>query len=106
MFPSWRSLLNWKPIKMEGLRRAADGIQPAVIIDLTTLDDMQPVIKHLADRNNGVYVCPVCIESPEEPVTTMCGHIFCKECLIAALVPFQNCPMCKKNVSSFVRLYI
>jgi len=35
MFHSLRSLVGGKPIKREGTRRAADGIEPDAIVDLT-----------------------------------------------------------------------
>jgi hypothetical protein len=55
--------------------------------------------------------CPVCMESVRgrEPVSTICGHIFCKGCIEAA---FRNagrkCPMCRKNLparNSFIKLH-
>ncbi|XP_050741072.1 uncharacterized protein LOC127010691 [Drosophila biarmipes] len=105
MFPSWQSLLSCKPIKMESQRRAADGIQPDAIIDLTMQERIGHVPKRLSDGNNGLYLCPICIDPPEQPVATMCGHVFCRGCLIPALLPLRSCPMCKESVSRFIRLY-
>ncbi|XP_039501783.1 E3 ubiquitin-protein ligase RNF125 [Drosophila santomea] len=106
MLPSWQSLLRWKPLKTEGLRRAADGIKPLETIDLTASpDDERPVIGPLHDSNNGLYSCPICMSPLEQPVATMCGHVFCKKCLTGALIPFHNCPMCKKDVQNFIRIY-
>ncbi|XP_043645464.1 E3 ubiquitin-protein ligase RMA1 [Drosophila teissieri] len=105
MLPSWQSLLRWKPLKVEGLRRAADGIQPLETIDLTTIDEKVPVMMPLPDGNNALYSCPICMSPLEQPVTTMCGHIFCKQCLTTALNPFRNCPICKKSVTNFIRIY-
>ncbi|XP_016970544.1 E3 ubiquitin-protein ligase COP1 [Drosophila rhopaloa] len=104
MLPSWRSLLSWKPIKMEGRRRAADGLKPVEIIDLTDME-VRAEITNLIDGNGKVYKCPICMESPEEQVATMCGHVFCKSCLSTALSPCEVCPLCKKIVSGFIRIY-
>lgn len=45
MFPSWHSLLHWKPLKMEGLRRAGDGMKTLETVDLTTDDEERPVLR-------------------------------------------------------------
>jgi Ring finger domain len=44
--------------------------------------------------------CPICFDSvvSKNPVSTKCGHIFCKSCLNAALASNRTCPMCKKKV--------
>ncbi|XP_016945890.4 uncharacterized protein [Drosophila suzukii] len=100
------SLLTWKPIKMKFPRRAADEVQPDAIIDLTHLDEIQPVPRRLADRNYEPYLCPICIEPPEGPVATLCGHIFCMRCLIPAMRLHRICPMCKQIVSEIIRLHL
>lgn len=33
-----------------------------------------------------------------EPVTTPCGHTFCKECLERCLDHRPNCPLCKQSL--------
>lgn len=55
--------------------------------------------------------CPICLESVKErdPVTTMCGHIFCKLCLRASMQTNKTCPMCKKKLpakSPFIPIFI
>ncbi|XP_033173029.1 E3 ubiquitin-protein ligase RNF125 [Drosophila mauritiana] len=105
MFPSWLSLLHWKPLKMEGLRRAGDGIMPLDTIDLTTTDEERPVVRLLSDSNNGYYLCPICKSLLDQPVTTTCGHIFCKECLTTALDQLHYCPLCNMFVLDFFRIY-
>ena len=47
--------------------------------------------------------CPICLESVRDhfPVSTYCGHIFCKACLCKALVSVKKCPMCKKSLTKF-----
>lgn len=42
--------------------------------------------------------CPVCFFIMKEPITTSCGHSFCKGCIAAA----ERCPLCnevQKNIS-------
>lgn len=45
--------------------------------------------------------CPICLENVRNniPVSTNCGHIFCKECLRQALQSVKKCPMCKKSLT-------
>lgn len=45
--------------------------------------------------------CPICLENVRNhsPVSTTCGHIFCKECLRQALQSVKKCPMCKKSLT-------
>lgn len=57
------------------------------------------------------YSCPICLESVKnrEPVSTMCGHVFCKACIRAALQQAKKCPMCKKNLNAknpFIQIFI
>lgn len=40
--------------------------------------------------------CPVCMNLVVEPVTTVCGHTFCKMCLVQSVKFHQrNCPSCR-----------
>lgn len=45
--------------------------------------------------------CPICLESvvDRNPVSTNCGHVFCRKCLEAALKQLKKCPMCKKGLT-------
>ncbi|CAK9867063.1 unnamed protein product [Sphagnum jensenii] len=42
-------------------------------------------------------VCPICQDIPEEPVATVCAHVFCKQCLVSQIdtgeseCQFDNC---------------
>lgn len=42
--------------------------------------------------------CPICLDgvSGKNPVSTVCGHIYCERCLTNALLNEKKCPMCKK----------
>lgn len=41
------------------------------------------------------YECPLCMRMLWVPVTTPCGHTFCKTCLDRVLDHNTSCPMCK-----------
>lgn len=47
--------------------------------------------------------CHICYEESSEPVTTVCGHIFCWSCIykwISAKPTNNYCPMCKNVVTA------
>lgn len=46
--------------------------------------------------------CPICLDTlvNRQPVSTICGHLFCKNCITQALVNAKKCPMCKKALSA------
>ena len=46
--------------------------------------------------------CPICLESiiGRQPVSTICGHLFCKNCIQLALKSVKKCPMCKRTLKA------
>eukprot|EP01112_Ceratiomyxa_fruticulosa_P003011 TRINITY_DN13419_c0_g1_i1.p1 TRINITY_DN13419_c0_g1~~TRINITY_DN13419_c0_g1_i1.p1 ORF type:complete len:526 (-),score=62.68 TRINITY_DN13419_c0_g1_i1:69-1646(-) len=51
-------------------------------------------IKNLVDDLD----CVLCMKLLYEPVTTSCGHSFCRLCLIRALDHSTNCPLCRTEL--------
>ncbi|XP_029021132.1 LON peptidase N-terminal domain and RING finger protein 1 [Betta splendens] len=49
------------------------------------------------------FECPLCIRLFFEPVTTPCGHTFCKNCLERSLDHNLRCPLCKQPLHEFFR---
>ncbi|NWY75106.1 LONF1 protein, partial [Erithacus rubecula] len=47
--------------------------------------------------------CSLCIRMFLEPVTTPCGHTFCKECLERCLDHRPNCPLCKHSLREYLK---
>lgn len=43
--------------------------------------------------------CVICLDKPENPVLTECGHLYCKECISMALKVNKKCPMCKHVIT-------
>ncbi|KAJ0049738.1 hypothetical protein NL108_000596 [Boleophthalmus pectinirostris] len=47
------------------------------------------------------FVCSICLEVFTDPVTTPCGHSFCRACITQHWDSYRyNCPLCKQNFSS------
>jgi len=42
------------------------------------------------------FACPICIEILNCPITTVCGHNYCKSCVNISIT---TCPICKKEVN-------
>ena len=43
--------------------------------------------------------CAICHELLLQPVTTVCGHTFCRNCLVRALDYREECPACRAHVA-------
>ncbi|XP_017287537.1 E3 ubiquitin-protein ligase TRIM39 isoform X3 [Kryptolebias marmoratus] len=43
--------------------------------------------------------CSICMETFTDPVTTPCGHSFCKKCLDISMFMNSMCPLCKKYLN-------
>mgnify|MGYP003297681957 CR=1 FL=1 len=44
------------------------------------------------------YECLICMDLLIEPITTLCGHTFCRFCLTEYLKNNKNCPLCRKAI--------
>ncbi|XP_076001631.1 LON peptidase N-terminal domain and RING finger protein 1 isoform X2 [Genypterus blacodes] len=46
--------------------------------------------------------CSLCMRLLYEPVTTPCGHTFCKNCLERCLDHTPQCPLCKESLKEYL----
>lgn len=52
-------------------------------------------------ENYKTTACPICIDTPKNPVTTnCCKNIFCFECMTRSLERKCTCPMCRSNINN------
>ncbi|KAM6923480.1 LON peptidase N-terminal domain and RING finger protein 1 [Xenentodon cancila] len=49
------------------------------------------------------FECPLCIRLFFEPVTTPCGHTFCKNCIERSLDHNLRCPLCKQPLQEYLK---
>ncbi|KAI5662585.1 hypothetical protein M9H77_21908 [Catharanthus roseus] len=96
--------------------------QPAVTFEL----DEDNSVKHKAnslssqgvasENLNGCFDCNICLDSAQDPVVTLCGHLYCWPCIykwleVQSSSPDSDeqtkCPVCKAYISnsSLVPLY-
>jgi len=53
----------------------------------------------VASSSEQPFDCSICFEVPlEDPVVTMCGHLFCWSCLHRWMAQHATCPVCKSLV--------
>lgn len=68
------------------------------------------------ENSSGCFDCNICLESANDPVVTLCGHLYCRPCIykwlnVQSSSPEPgaqpNCPVCKAIISksSLVPLY-
>ncbi|MCO5563756.1 hypothetical protein L7F22_017403 [Adiantum nelumboides] len=71
------------------------------------LDAISPKYKgqHMSSNDSSAashnFDCSICLEESQEPVVTMCGHLFCWSCLhqwITIHSVLEECPVCKTCV--------
>lgn len=43
--------------------------------------------------------CAICMESPDTPCKTECGHLFCEHCLVSACCVSSTCPLCRAQIT-------
>lgn len=63
---------------------------------------------HSREKTLGVltvsdFECPLCIRLFYEPVTTPCGHTFCKNCIERSLDHNLRCPLCKQPLQEYFK---
>ena len=45
------------------------------------------------------FVCSICLDLMFQPVTTKCGHTFCRACLKKALGVKRECTICRDPIA-------
>ncbi|XP_028833572.1 LON peptidase N-terminal domain and RING finger protein 1 [Denticeps clupeoides] len=58
------------------------------------------VPKELVDASD--FECSLCMRLFYKPVTTPCGHTFCKNCLERCLDHTPQCPLCKESLKEYL----
>ncbi|KAK5017903.1 hypothetical protein LTR60_001728, partial [Cryomyces antarcticus] len=59
----------------------------------------EDVLQRLRDKTHKELECHVCYHLMLDPVTTFCGHTFCRKCLARVLDHSLYCPVCRRGLS-------
>ncbi|KAI9208251.1 uncharacterized protein BJ171DRAFT_237031 [Polychytrium aggregatum] len=76
-----------------------------------SLSTTAPVIRTPSPENPAVFKCSVCLEKASETTnlcSTVCGHIFCEDCIRGASMRQKSCPICRKKLgkNGYHRLFL
>ncbi|XP_043642418.1 LON peptidase N-terminal domain and RING finger protein 3 [Drosophila teissieri] len=78
--------------------------------DSDSSEDVPPNKRMRSDSGDSYvpYNCPVCLEDvrEREPVSTNCGHVFCKDCIERAVATGRMCPLCGLDEPEFHRIFL
>jgi SNF2 family DNA or RNA helicase len=59
------------------------------------------ILKNIHDKiDSKEDNCIICLDEFTEPVITVCGHVYCKECINRCFQQNKQCPTCKKDLRS------
>ncbi|KAF8784977.1 LON peptidase N-terminal domain and RING finger protein 3-like [Argiope bruennichi] len=89
-----------KQLKIDSLHDMLDDFYNEV--EYISEDDFVKDQIDLACLDKQDFECALCIRILWEPVSTTCGHTFCRVCLNRSLDHQTNCPLCKASLSSFL----
>ena len=84
-----------KSVKIEKPRKRVIPAPPKVPVE-------EPPISDASKK------CPVCFDALRKPSVTLCGHVFCTQCILAVVRSTKQCPICRKKLSArgFHPLYL
>jgi Lon protease-like protein len=60
-------------------------------LDAATLDGLREAVRNESE-------CQVCYQTMLDPLTTACGHTFCRRCLARAMDHSNACPLCRRRL--------
>uniref|UniRef100_A0A672FN69 LON peptidase N-terminal domain and ring finger 1, like n=1 Tax=Salarias fasciatus TaxID=181472 RepID=A0A672FN69_SALFA len=82
---------------------SVSDIEPCVVDNGSSKHKKQGMLyvpEHQLDPND--LECSLCMRLFYEPVTTPCGHTFCKNCLERCLDHTPQCPLCKESLKEYL----
>jgi len=75
-----------------------DGRDPDLCLeDIGSFE--QDVLKQVQSATRGEMDCQVCYALYYDPLTTACGHTFCRNCLHRILDHSRYCPICRRQLT-------
>ncbi|KAI5619904.1 E3 ubiquitin-protein ligase TRIM39 [Silurus asotus] len=109
---------NWTEISIntdlsgDTVRTSLSQLQQSLNEKLTKIlnDKLKEAVAHDSSSllSEEQLLCPICLDVFTDPVTTSCGHNFCKSCLTQCWEKSQDgyCPLCKEKITKKPELKI
>lgn len=44
--------------------------------------------------------CPICFDTLQNPSVTLCGHVYCTDCIATVARSTKQCPICRKKLTN------
>eukprot|EP00002_Diphylleia_rotans_P005115 TRINITY_DN1415_c0_g1_i2.p1 TRINITY_DN1415_c0_g1~~TRINITY_DN1415_c0_g1_i2.p1 ORF type:complete len:821 (-),score=155.97 TRINITY_DN1415_c0_g1_i2:424-2886(-) len=70
--------------------------------DLLTPCSVDEISQHVREQILEELNCVLCMELIWQPVTTSCGHTFCRSCLSRTLDHRNSCPQCRSDLQHYI----
>ncbi|ERL84068.1 BRCA1-associated protein-like isoform X3 [Dendroctonus ponderosae] len=96
---------------LDDLKKNANAILNDVTSYAEVLQPKEPEAKKPDTPVKEVPTCPICLENlggSRQAMATLCGHIFCRQCLNQVMKTTKKCPSCrvKLNKAKYHAIYI
>lgn len=88
-------------IENENIQNMINRIDKQFIKIFGDNDDIMK--KYLNNSSLNISSCKICYTNKVNFCLNPCGHLFCNECL--DLLPNNECPTCRKNIISKIKIY-
>ncbi|EFA03049.2 uncharacterized protein LOC103314631 [Tribolium castaneum] len=91
-----KSLEEYRKETEEMLKKAS-----SLLDEFKTGRKPEPEVQKVESPKVTVGSCPICLEALSErpAAVTVCGHIFCKECITQTAKAMKKCPTCRKAIT-------
>jgi len=98
------------PIEIEDVENVSEDSKLGSTLQKQRADQIlsQQEIPNGKSLRLGEITCVICMDNPTDLTATSCGHVFCHECLMQAIIASENrgpdsrkgqCPVCRKSQS-------
>lgn len=110
--PRLQGALSGEPTKRKERERGEESGEQRISKHFKTEDTHQEELVGSTNLSHVVlkdllspadFECSLCVRMFFEPVTTPCGHTFCKECLERCLDHRPCCPLCKQSLREYLK---
>jgi E3 ubiquitin-protein ligase SHPRH len=89
------------PPQAEFIRCIEDEMRKAVrISDLLSKGRYLAHLKTEQSASGGQRICVICRGTFEQGILTVCGHVYCRDCILHWWNQHRSCPTCKKSLKS------